>query len=214
MTIVGAVSPPGGDFSDPVTSSTLNIVQVFWGLDKKLAQRKHFPSVNWSISYSNYDRALEDYYNQYDPEFMRLKTRIREILQEEEDLTEIVQLVGKDSLSEDQKAVLEVAKVIREDFLQQNAFSPYDYNCPLHKTTGMMRCIVKFFENSKRVINESQKSERKISWALIQTQIEKQYLELSQMKFKDPKTPRAEIDGYFNDLLDTIDNEFRRLVIG
>jgi V-type H+-transporting ATPase subunit A len=102
------VSPPGGDFSDPVTSSTLAIVQVFWGLDKKLAQRKHFPSLNWSISFSNYDRILEDYYNQYDPDFMRLKTRIREILQEEEDLTEIVQLVGKDSLSEDQKAVLEV----------------------------------------------------------------------------------------------------------
>ena len=72
VTIVGAVSPPGGDFSDPVTSSTLAIVQVFWGLDKKLAQRKHFPSVNWSISYSNYDRVLEEYYNGYDPEFMKL----------------------------------------------------------------------------------------------------------------------------------------------
>ena len=80
VTIVGAVSPPGGDFSDPVTSSTLAIVQVFLGLDKKLAQRKHFPSLNWSISFSNYDRILEDYYNQYDPDFMRLKTRIREIL--------------------------------------------------------------------------------------------------------------------------------------
>ena len=118
VSIVGAVSPPGGDFSDPVTSSTLAIVQVFWGLDKKLAQRKHFPSLNWSISYSKYDRVLEDYYNQYDPDFMKVKTKIREILQEEEDLTEIVQLVGKDSLSEDQKAVLEIAKIIREDFLQ------------------------------------------------------------------------------------------------
>lgn len=117
VTIVGAVSPPGGDFSDPVTSATLSIVQVFWGLDKKLAQRKHFPSVNWSISYSNYDRVLEEYFNQYDPEFMKVKTKMREILQEEEDLTEIVQLVGKDSLSEDQKAVLEIAKIIREDFL-------------------------------------------------------------------------------------------------
>ena len=108
VSIVGAVSPPGGDFSDPVTSSTLSIVQVFWGLDKKLAQRKHFPSLNWSISYSNYDRILEDYFNGYDPDFMKFKIKIKEILQEEEDLTEIVQLVGKDSLSEDQKAVLEV----------------------------------------------------------------------------------------------------------
>lgn len=80
VSIVGAVSPPGGDFSDPVTSSTLSIVQVFWGLDKKLAQRKHFPSLNWSISYSNYDRVLEEYYSKYDPEFMRLKTKVREIL--------------------------------------------------------------------------------------------------------------------------------------
>lgn len=117
VTIVGAVSPPGGDFSDPVTSATLSIVQVFWGLDKKLAQRKHFPSVNWSISFSNYDRILDEYYSERDPNFMRYKNTLKKILQEEEDLTEIVQLVGKDSLSEDQKAVLEVAKVIREDYL-------------------------------------------------------------------------------------------------
>lgn len=101
VSIVGAVSPPGGDFSDPVTSSTLAIVQVFWGLDKKLAQRKHFPSVNWNISYSNYDRVLEEYFNKYDPDFMKFKVKIKEILQEEESLTEIVQLVGKDSLTEE-----------------------------------------------------------------------------------------------------------------
>ena len=111
ISIVGAVSPPGGDFTDPVTTSTLAIVQVFWGLDKKLAQRKHFPSVNWNISFSNYDRVLEDYYNNSPhPEFMTLKTALREILQQEEELSEIVQLVGKDSLSEDQKAVLRVSR--------------------------------------------------------------------------------------------------------
>ncbi len=107
VSIVGAVSPPGGDFSDPVTSSTLSIVQVFWGLDKKLAQRKHFPSVNWNISFTNYDRILEEYYSEVDKEFMENKGIMKEILQEEEDLTEIVQLVGKESLSEDQKAILE-----------------------------------------------------------------------------------------------------------
>merc|ERR1712188_362014 len=86
ISIVGAVSPPGGDFSDPVTSATLDIVQVFWGLDKKLAQRKHFPSVDWNISYSNYNRMLADYYNQRDPEFMRYKDKVSKILQEENDL--------------------------------------------------------------------------------------------------------------------------------
>lgn len=80
VTIVGAVSPPGGDFTEPVTSSTLNIVQVFWGLDKKLAQRKHFPSVNWNISFSNYERQLESYFEQFDPEFTSLRTRFKEIL--------------------------------------------------------------------------------------------------------------------------------------
>merc|ERR1712003_439794 len=104
ITIVGAVSPPGGDFTDPVTSATLSIVQVFWGLDKKLAQRKHFPSVNWNISFSKYIRILEPYFEKYDPEYS--------ILQKEDDLQEIVQLVGKDSLSEDQKCTLEVAKII------------------------------------------------------------------------------------------------------
>merc|ERR1712232_1254176 len=108
ITIVGAVSPPGGDFTDPVTSATLSIVQVFWGLDKKLAQRKHFPSVNWDISFSKYIRILEPFFSSYDPEYSMLQQQLQEI----------VQLVGKDSLSEDQKCTLEVAKIIREDFLQ------------------------------------------------------------------------------------------------
>jgi len=103
VTIVGAVSPPGGDFADPVTAATLSIVQVFWGLDKKLAQRKHFPSVNWLLSYSRYNKALEPYYDNLDSEFIGLRTKIREILQTEDDLTEIVQLVGKDSLAESDK---------------------------------------------------------------------------------------------------------------
>ena len=98
VTIVGAVSPPGGDFSDPVTSATLGIVQVFWGLDKMLAQRKHFPSVDWLRSYSKYMKALDDYYERNFPDFVALRTKVKEILQEEEDLSEIVQLVGKVSV--------------------------------------------------------------------------------------------------------------------
>jgi V-type H+-transporting ATPase subunit A len=126
VSIVGAVSPPGGDFSDPVTSATLGIVQVFWGLDKKLAQRKHFPSLNWLLSYSKYTKVLEPYYEKIDPEFTSLRAKMKEILQLEDDLNEIVQLVGKDSLAEGDKITLEVAKLIRDDFLQQNGFSPYD----------------------------------------------------------------------------------------
>lgn len=123
VTIVGAVSPPRGDFSDPVTSATLSIVQVFWGLDKKLAQRKHFPSVHWLISYSKYSQALESY-EKFDSDFISIRTKAREVLQREDDLNEIVQLVGKDALAESDKITLETAKLLREDYLAQNAFTP------------------------------------------------------------------------------------------
>lgn len=93
---------------------------MFWGLDKKLAQRKHFPSINWLISYSKYLRALDDFYDKNFPEFVPLRTKVKEILQEEEDLSEIVQLVGKASLAETDKITLEVAKLLKDDFLQQN----------------------------------------------------------------------------------------------
>merc|ERR1712063_190957 len=144
VTIVGAVSPPGGDFTDPVTSATLSIVQVFWGLDKKLAQRKHFPSVNWNISFSKYIRTLGPYFEKYDSEYGMLQQKFKEILQKEDDLQEIVQLVGTDSLSEDQKCTLEISRIIREDFLQQNGFSTFDFMCPLGKTIGMMKVIFTF----------------------------------------------------------------------
>ena len=112
ITIVGAVSPPGGDFTDPVTSSTLSIVQVFWGLSKRLAQRKHFPSLDWNISFSKYIGTLTPFMEaNYDPDYGLLVNRMKDILQTENDLQEIVQLVGKDSLSEDQKCTLEVAKI-------------------------------------------------------------------------------------------------------
>merc|ERR1719223_2084608 len=213
ISIVGAVSPPGGDFSDPVTAATLDIVQVFWGLDKKLAQRKHFPSVNWNISFTNYDNALTDYYNQRDPDFMKFKAVAKGILQEENDLQEIVQLVGKDSLGEDQKATLEVAKLIKEEFLQQNAFTKYDYNCPLVKTVGMLKCIAVYYENCKRVLLESQKSERKISMALIEEQLGLSVIkELTEMKFILPESPEKEITKKLDDLADKIESEFRKLL--
>lgn len=215
ISIVGAVSPPGGDFSDPVTSATLDIVQVFWGLDKKLAQRKHFPSVNWNISFTNYDRVLSKYYNERDPDFMRYKDQFKAILQEENDLIEIVQLVGKDSLGEDQKATLEVAKLIKDEFLQQNAFSDYDYNCPLYKTIGMMKCICAYYDNCKKVLMESQKSEKKISMALIEEAFNKTVIyKLKRMKNQDPALPAEQITKHLNDLAETIENEFRKLLHG
>lgn len=185
VTIVGAVSPPGGDFSDPVTSATLGIVQVFWGLEKRLAQRKHFPSVNWLISYSKYLHALEPFFNTFDHDYMRLRAVVSEILQREEELQEIVQLVGKDSLSESDKIILEVAKIIREEFLQQNAFTPYDKCCPLYKTCWMLRNIVTFYEEAQRVVAESA-GDHKITWNYIREKLPRIYTALTEMKFRDP----------------------------
>merc|ERR1711879_1125756 len=210
ITIVGAVSPPGGDFTDPVTSATLSIVQVFWGLNKKLAQRKHFPSVNWNISFSKYIRILEPYFEKYDPEYSTLQQKMKEILQKEDDLQEIVQLVGKDSLSEDQKCTLEVAKIIREDFLQQNGFSDYDFMCPLAKTTGMMKVIVSFHEAAQKTMSEFS-GDQKITWGTINTAMKDYIVKITNMKFELPRQPEEYFKKTFVALHDEVVNAFRGL---
>jgi len=214
ISIVGAVSPPGGDMAEPVTSATLSIVSVFWGLDKKLAQRKHFPSVNWSISFSNYDRILNEYYSKADPEFMVLREEIRKILQLEDELTEIVQLVGKDSLSEGQKSVLRTSQIIKDEFLQQNSFSQHDYNCPLYKTVGMMKAIVKFHENCQRIIAETAQREKKISMGYVEQTLGGEgdvIAGLNNMKFRLPTEPEHEMRKFFDDLHAQIDRRFAEM---
>jgi len=211
VTIVGAVSPPGGDFSDPVTAATLSIVQVFWGLDKKLAQRKHFPSVNWNISYSKYHKALHTYYNESNPEFPKLVQTVRQILQDEKDLQEIVQLVGKDSLGEDQKLKLEIARIIREDFLQQNGYSQHDFTCPLVKTFGMLKCIVTFYESALKAITSTASQEQKVTWNRIRTNLDNEYVSLTSMKFIDPTQSPAAITKELDRRAQQIQTAFQEL---
>merc|ERR1711953_688626 len=210
ITIVGAVSPPGGDFTDPVTSATLSIVQVFWGLDKKLAQRKHFPSINWGISFSKYIRILEPYFEKYDPEYGMLQQKVKEILQKEDDLQEIVQLVGKDSLSEDQKCTLEVARIIREDFLQQNGFTEYDFMCPLAKTIGMMKVIVGFHEAAQKAMAEFS-GEHKIGWNAIYNSMRDVIKKITDMKFELPRQSEEHFKTTFVALHDHVIGAFRNL---
>jgi len=210
VTIVGAVSPPGGDFSDPVTSATLGIVQVFWGLDKRLAQRKHFPSVNWLQSYSKYLKALDPHYEARDSEFVTLRTRVKEILQNEDELTEIVQLVGKDSLAESDKVILEDAKLIKDDFLQQNGFTPYDKFCPFYKTTWMLRNIVSFYIKAQKAI-ESSSEERKITWLTIKNSMGDLIYQLSCLKFQDPASGEEKVVQHMKQVHDDITQAFRNL---
>jgi len=208
VTIVGAVSPPGGDFSDPVTTATLAIVQVFWGLDKKLAQRKHFPSVNWNISYTKYMQTLEIFFNKFAPGFLNLRKTIKQILQEETNLQEIVQLVGKESLSEDQKLNLDMAKIIREDFLQQNAFTTYDYRCPLEKTSGMMACIVEFFNQALEAIQNSS-AENRVTMEginLLCADVKQRIIDSKQDCM--PEEPEEKIVDFFSTLKEDITSAF------
>jgi len=210
VTIVGAVSPPGGDFSDPVTAATLNIVQVFWGLDKKLAQRKHFPSVNWLQSYSKYLKALEPHYEINDQEFVALRSQVKQILQDEDELTEIVQLVGKDSLAESDKITLEVAKILKEDFLQQNGFTAYDRFCPFYKTVWMMRNMMTFFTQAQKAV-ESSGEDKKVTWSLIKNQMGDLLYKITCMKFQDPATGEAKVVSHMKALNEEIVNCFRNL---
>jgi len=210
VSIVGAVSPPGGDFTDPVTSATLSIVQVFWGLDKKLAQRKHFPSVNWNISFSKYIRVLEPFFEKYDPDYSMLQQKMKEILQKEDDLQEIVQLVGKDSLSEDQKCTLEIAKIIREDFLQQNGYSTYDFMCPLGKTIGMMKCIVGFHESAQKAMAEFS-GDQKLGWNTINSSLKDIIKKITDMKFEPPRQSEDHYKKVFAALYEEIMAGFRNL---
>jgi len=210
VTIVGAVSPAGGDFSDPVCAATLGIVQVFWGLDKKLAQRKHFPSVNWLISYSKYEKHLQKFYEKEYPEFIATRVKIREILQTEEDLMEIVQLVGKDSLAESDKITLEAAKIIREDYLAQNAYSPYDPCCPFYKSVWMANNIVLWYTHAIKAV-ELSTGDHKINLAIIKQQMGKTIYKLSAQKFEDPKNGREALEKVYTELKEEIVQAFRNL---
>ena len=142
VSVIGAVSPAGGDFSEPVTQNTLRIVKVFWALDANLSRRRHFPAINWLQSYSLYMGQLNDYYNEkVSPEWNKLRSWFMEVLQKEAELQEIVQLVGSDALPEAEQITIEVARMIRELFLQQNGFDPVDTYCSLEKQLDMFKMI-------------------------------------------------------------------------
>eukprot|EP01130_Rhizamoeba_saxonica_P007057 TRINITY_DN2827_c0_g1_i1.p1 TRINITY_DN2827_c0_g1~~TRINITY_DN2827_c0_g1_i1.p1 ORF type:complete len:628 (+),score=182.63 TRINITY_DN2827_c0_g1_i1:63-1946(+) len=210
VSIVGAVSPPGGDMSEPVCTATLDVVQVFWRLDKKLAQRKHFPSVHWLLSYSKYINALESHYEETDPEFVQLRKSIKEILQIEDSLAETVQLVGQDSLAETDKVTLEVAKLIKNDFLQQNGFSEYDKYCPFVKTLWMMRNMVTYYELAQQAI-EIASADQKVTWSFLKEQTSNIRARISGMKFEIPAMGEAYLIDTYKELYDDIVSRFRSI---
>ncbi len=156
LTAIGAVSPPGGDLSDPVAQSTLRIVKVFWGLDSALAYKRHFPAINWLNSYSLYADKVDAWMNQMiTPDWSRLREQAMRLLQEEAELEEIVRLVGQDSLSAPDRIKLEAARALREDFLHQNSFDEIDTYTSLNKQHRMLALLIQFYEEGLRAIEQN-----------------------------------------------------------
>ena len=155
VSIIGAVSPAGGDFSEPVTQSTLRITGCFWALDASLARRRHFPAINWNRSYSLFTDTLEEWYRDNVAEdFPELRERAVGLLQQESDLQEVVQLVGPDALQDQERLIIEVGRILRQDFLQQNGFDPVDASCSLEKAYGMLQMMLKFYEKAKEALEK------------------------------------------------------------
>ena len=200
LTVIGAVSPPGGDISEPVSQATLRIVKVFWGLDANLAYRRHFPAINWLNSYSLYQTKVDSWMDvNVGPEFSQNRKRAMALLQEESSLQEIVRLVGRDTLSEKDQLKLEAAKSIREDYLQQNAFMESDTYTSLTKQDKMLQLVLKFYDEANRGL-ESGAYLKEISEMPVREKI-------ARAKYM----PESDLDK-MNDILNEIENEVDNLI--
>ncbi len=155
LSVIGAVSPPGGDISEPVSQATLRIVKVYWGLDSSLAYKRHFPAINWLTSYSLYVDNMGDWFDEHvAPDWMELRQKLMSLLQEEAQLEEIVKMVGMDALSAPDRLKMEAARSIREDFLHQNSFHEIDTYTPLEKQYLMMKLVIAFFEQCTEALKK------------------------------------------------------------
>ena len=164
VTIIGAVSPQGSDFSEPVTQNTKRFVRCFWALDKSLAYARHYPAINWNSSYSEYVGDLEEFYrSNVNENFINVRQQISNILVEENTLMEIVKLMGTDVLPDDQKLLIETARIVRVGFLQQNAYHKDDTYVPLEKQYLMMKLIVDFYELAKKALADGNAYDRILS---------------------------------------------------
>ena len=197
VTIIGAVSPQGSDFSEPVTQNTKRFTRCFWALDKSLAYSRHYPAINWMTSYSEYFTDLDKWYvDSLGPEFVRYRQQINNILHEENDLMEIVKLIGADVLPDDQKLVIEIARVIRVGFLQQNAFHADDTYVPLEKQKRMMQVILHLYQSAKQLVAAAVPISRISELGLFD--------KLTKMKYDIPNNKLELFDDYIKEIDDSM----------
>lgn len=155
LSVIGAVSPPGGDLSEPVVQSTLRVVKVFWSLEDKLAYARHFPAIHWLNSYTLYQKISDAYYaKEVDPSWPMIRETAMSLLQKENELQEIVRLVGTDALSEHEKLIMEISKSIKEDFLHQNAFDEVDTYTSSKKQFFMLRNIITYYQEGVEALKQ------------------------------------------------------------
>jgi V/A-type H+/Na+-transporting ATPase subunit A len=197
VSIIGAVSPAGGDFSEPVTQSTLRITGCFWALDASLARRRHFPAINWNRSYSLFGEILEPWYRENVAEdYPELVERAVVLLQRESDLQEVVQLVGPDALQDQERLIIEVGRVLRQDFLQQNGFDPVDASCSMEKATGMLRMMLKLYDQARAALEAGATVDDILQDPVIEKINRSRYVE------------EAKFDAYRDDVLKELDGAF------
>lgn len=206
VTAIGAVSPPGGDLSEPVSQNTLRVTKVFWGLDANLAYQRHFPAINWLSSYSLYTQKLDQYWNnQFDDEWSDLRVSAMSLLEEEDNLKEIVRLVGIDALSKDERMVMETAKSLREDFLHQNAFHEIDTYASMEKQFKMLKVIMRFHELGMDALKRGASMNEVFSTPVRETIARMRYLEEKEIKKIDQieDTIKEQINDLVNSGVDT-----------
>ncbi|WP_044973376.1 V-type ATP synthase subunit A [Ruminococcus sp. HUN007] len=199
VTVIGAVSPQGSDFSEPVTQNTKRFVRCFWTLDKSLAYARHYPAINWTTSYSEYIEDLAAFYTENaGADFMECRQEISNILVEENKLMEIVKLIGSDVLPDDQKLVIEIARVVRVGFLQQNAYHKDDTFVPLTKQLLMMRTILHLYNESKRKIAEGRTVGQIVKSGIMEKVI--------KIKYEIPNDHPEMFDNYITEITETLDS--------
>ena len=204
VTLIGAVSPQGGDFSEPVTQNTQRFIRVFWALDKTLAYSRHYPAINWLSSYSEYVGDLTNWYEEnLGRDFLTYRTRLLNLLSEESRLMEIVKLIGSDVLPDDQKLTLEAARAVRIGILQQNPFDPVDTYVPVQKQKLMMGAVLHFYDNSRRLTARGIPVSRITESGIIE--------KLCRMKYDFPNddfSPFDALDREIDSVLSEIDRSF------
>lgn len=197
VSIIGAVSPAGGDFSEPVTQSTLRITGCFWALDAGLARRRHFPAINWNRSYSLFTPILEDWYAEnVAADYSETRNRMITILQREAELQEVVQLVGPDALQDNERLIIEVGRVLRQNFLQQNGFDDVDASCSMSKAYGMLQMMLKMNDEATKAIESGSTVDDILAVPVMEDINRSRYV------------PEDEFEAYKTKVLGELDNAF------